>query len=85
MSSLPMPCPWYPGSTAQPTVHAEPCLVEPGHLGRGNALPHPLQEVIEPPGSTGGDPGDGPRRQWDAEQLGQLLRGALLGQELPGV
>ncbi len=43
------------------------------------------RKSIEPPGSAGGDPGDRAGRQRDAEQLSQRLRGALLGQELPGV
>jgi hypothetical protein len=69
----------------QPAVHAEPGLVEPGHLGRGDVVPHPLQEAAESPGGAGGDAGHRSGRQRDAEQLGQRLRGALLGQELPGV
>ena len=69
----------------QPAVHPEPGLVESGHLGCGDVVPHAFQEAIQPPGGAGGDPGDGPRRQRDTEQLGQRLRGAVLGQELPGV
>ena len=69
----------------QPAVHAEPGLVEPGHLAGGDLPAGVLQEPAEPPGGAGGDRRDRPGRQRDAEQLGQRLRGALLGQELPGV
>ena len=44
-----------------------------------------LQELAEPPGGAGGDARHRPRRQRNPEQLGQRLRGALLGQKLAGV
>ena len=69
----------------QPAVHPEPGLVEPGHLAGGDLLAGVLQEPAQPPGGAGGEPADRPGRQRDAEQLGQRLRGALLGQELPDV
>ena len=69
----------------QPAVHAEPGLVEPGHLAGGDLLAGVLQEPAQPPGGAGGDARHRPGRQRDAEQLGQRLRGALFGQELPGV
>jgi len=69
----------------QPAGCAEPCLVEPGHLGRGDADPHLLQEAIEPSRGAGGDRGDGARRQRNTEQLGQRLRRPPLGQELADV
>ena len=69
----------------QPAVDAEPGLVEPGHLGRGDGIPHLRQEAVEPAGGAGGDARHRPGRQRDAEQFGQRLRGALRGQELPGI
>jgi hypothetical protein len=67
----------------QPALHAESGLVEPGHLGRGDLAAHVLQEPAQPPGGAGGQRRDGPGRQRDAEQLGQRLRGPLLGQNCP--
>ena len=69
----------------QPALDAEPGLVEPGHLAGGDLLAGTLQEPGQPPGGPGGDARHSPGRQRDAEQLSQRLRGALLGQELPGV
>lgn len=34
----------------QPTVRAEPALIEPGHLAGSDVVPHPRQEAIEPSG-----------------------------------
>jgi hypothetical protein len=69
----------------QPALDAEPGLVKPGHLAGGDLLAGVLQEPAEPPGGAGGQCCDRPGRQRDAEQLGQRLRGALFGQELPGI
>jgi len=69
----------------QLAVDPEPGLVEPGHLAAGDLLAGVLQEPAQPPGGAGGDARHRPGRQRDAEQLGQCLRGALLGQELPEV
>jgi hypothetical protein len=44
-----------------------------------------LQEPIELPGGACGQRRDRPGRQRNAEQLGQRLRGPVLGQELPDV
>jgi hypothetical protein len=67
----------------QPAVHPEPGLVEPGHLAGHDLASGVLRELAEPGGRAGGNARHRPRRQRDAEQLGQHLRGALLGQELP--
>jgi hypothetical protein len=63
----------------------EPGLVEPGHLGRGNAIGDTVEEAVQ---SVGGPPGHLRHRRLRhrrAEQLGQRLRGALPRQELPGI
>jgi len=69
----------------QAAAHPEPGLVEPGHLGGGDLVAGARQEPAQPPGRAGGQARDRPGRQRDAEQLGQRLRGALLGQELAHV
>lgn len=65
--------------------HLQTGLVEPGHLGLGDALSDLIEEVIQ---SVGGAPGhrrDSAFADRGAKQLGQRPGGALLGQELPHV
>jgi hypothetical protein len=69
----------------QRTRHPEPGLVEPSHLAGGDGLLDPRQEAVQPPGGAGGERGGRARRQWDAKQLSQRLRGPLLRQELAGI
>jgi hypothetical protein len=78
-----------PGASAvhpgQLAGHAQAGLVEPGHLGVGDPLFDLGEEPVEPVGAA---PGHGRHRglaDRGAEQLGQRLGGALLGQELPHV
>jgi hypothetical protein len=70
---------------SQLPFHPEPGLVEPCYRAGGDLLTGVLQEAIELPGGAGGDGGDRPRRDRDAEQVGQRLRGPLLRQELPDI
>ena len=63
----------------------EPGLVGPGDAAGGDLLTDMPGELIQAPGRAGGRRRDRPGGQRDAEQLGQRLRGAVLGQELPGV
>ena len=65
--------------------HAQPGLVEPGHLGGGDLIFDLGQEPVEPVGGAGGHGGHGAVGERGAEQFGQRLRGALLGQELPDI
>jgi hypothetical protein len=66
-------------------LHPEPGLIEPRYRAASDLFPRPVQEAIELAGGADGDGGDRPRGDWDAEQLGQRLRGPLLRQELPDV
>src|SRR6266511_2683854 len=65
--------------------HSQPGLVETHHLGAGELVTHVGQKPVEAPGGPLGERGDGTTRQWGAEQFGQGLGGAFLGQELPDV
>src|SRR6266498_3226449 len=65
--------------------HSQPGLVETHHLGAGELVTHVGQRPVEAPGGPLGERGDGTTRQWGAEQFGQGLGGAFLGQELPDV
>jgi hypothetical protein len=65
--------------------HAQPGLVEPGHLGGGDPVGDLGEEPVEPGGGSRGHGGHGGIRHRGAEQLGQRLGGALLGQELPDI
>jgi hypothetical protein len=60
----------------------QPGLVEPGDLRCGDSLTHGLAELIEPACGAFGHRRDGAIRDRGAEQLGQRLGWALLGQEL---
>ena len=66
-------------------VDPEPGLVEPGDVAGGDLPADLLGEHVQLPGRAGGQRRDRPGRARDAEQLGQRQRGAVLGQELPGV
>jgi hypothetical protein len=62
-----------------------PVSSKPGDVAGRDGLPHLCQEPVQPAGRAGGKRGDRPGRQRDAEQLGQRQRGAVLGQEPPGM
>ena len=64
---------------------ANPVSSNPATSAGGDLPAGVLQEPAQPPAGAGGDARHRPGRQRDAEQLGQRLRGALFGQELPGV
>jgi hypothetical protein len=61
--------------------HGQPGLVEADHPAAGQLIGHPVQELTQPPGGPAGDVGYRARRHRGAEQLGQRLGSALLGQE----
>ncbi len=67
------------------TRDPQPGLVEPGHLRLGDPVTHGIGEFGQPAGGAFGHRRDGAFRYRGAEQLGQRLRGALLGQELPPI
>ena len=70
----------------QPALHPEPRLIEPGHIAGRDLVPDVLQELVQAPCRAVGQRRDRPGRTTrDAEQLRQRQRGAILGQELPGV
>ena len=72
----------HPGQLAG---HAQPGLVEPGHLGGGDPLANLVEEPVEPVGGPLGHRGHGGVGERGAEQLGQRFGGALLRQELPDI
>ena len=65
--------------------HAQPGLVEPGHLGLGDPVADLVEEPVQPVGGAFGHRRHGAFGDRGAEQLGQRLRGALLRQELPDI
>jgi len=66
----------------QPACYPQAGLVEPDHLGSGDAVGDLLEEPLEPVGGTVGHGSHGAFGDRGAEQLGQRLSGALFGQKL---
>jgi hypothetical protein len=66
---------------AQPAGDPKPGLVEVRNLGRGDLAANQLQETVQATGGAGGHRGDRAAGDRRAEQLGQRLRGPVLGQK----